>query len=95
MDDYMFRYHVNECRQVTEATSYLEILNYSVRHHLFAVYLLAPSRVLRSASDAIAYILHQDSFYNTCEEHPLTSDEFENFLHRRVRLVRCLSCCEA
>jgi hypothetical protein len=30
MDDYMFRFYVNDCRQVTEATSYVEILNYSV-----------------------------------------------------------------
>ncbi|KAH7170347.1 hypothetical protein EDB81DRAFT_837221 [Dactylonectria macrodidyma] len=29
MDDYMFRYYVNECRVVQEDTSYLEILNYS------------------------------------------------------------------
>ncbi|KAG5915768.1 hypothetical protein E4U42_007913, partial [Claviceps africana] len=53
MDDYMFRYYVDECRTVEEATTYMEILNYS------------------------------DSFYNSCEEHPLTSDEFDNFLHRR------------
>lgn len=26
----------------------------------------------------------QDPAYNTVEEHPLTMDEFENFLHRRV-----------
>lgn len=30
MDDYMFRFYVDECRTVEEATSYLEILNYSV-----------------------------------------------------------------
>jgi hypothetical protein len=30
MDDYLFRHHVNECRPVSEATSYLEIFNYSV-----------------------------------------------------------------
>jgi len=30
MDDYMFRSYVQECKCVTEATSYLEILNYSV-----------------------------------------------------------------
>ncbi|TLD33245.1 hypothetical protein PspLS_00466 [Pyricularia sp. CBS 133598] len=29
MDDYMFHQHVQECEIVTEATSYLEILNYS------------------------------------------------------------------
>ncbi|KAJ3942496.1 uncharacterized protein N0V96_007997 [Colletotrichum fioriniae] len=53
MDDYMFREHVSKCRQVSEATHYVEILNYS------------------------------DAFYNSCEEHPLTMDEFDNFLHRR------------
>lgn len=34
MDDYMFREHVSKCRQVTEATHYVEILNYSVRARL-------------------------------------------------------------
>ncbi|WDK15899.1 hypothetical protein CGRA01v4_07180 [Colletotrichum graminicola] len=53
MDDYMFREHVSKCRQVSEATHYIEILNYS------------------------------DHFYNSCEEHPLTMDEFDNFLYRR------------
>ncbi|OHF00152.1 hypothetical protein CORC01_04560 [Colletotrichum orchidophilum] len=53
MDDYMFREHVSKCRQVAEATHYVEILNYS------------------------------DPFYNSCEEHPLTMDEFDNFLNRR------------
>ncbi|KJK77484.1 hypothetical protein H634G_07223 [Metarhizium anisopliae BRIP 53293] len=53
MDDYMFRFYVDECRTVEEATSYLEILNYS------------------------------DPFYNSCEEHALTEDEFDNFLYRR------------
>ncbi|RSL79927.1 hypothetical protein CEP51_006973 [Fusarium floridanum] len=53
MDDYMFRYYVNECRTVYEDTAYVEIFNYS------------------------------DPFYNSCEEHPLPDDEFDNFLHRR------------
>ena len=30
MDDYMFRSHVESCKNVIESTSYLEILNYSV-----------------------------------------------------------------
>lgn len=29
----------------------------------------------------------QDPVFNVCEEHPLTNDEFENFLNRRVRDV--------
>ncbi|OAQ70216.1 Magnesium transport protein CorA, transmembrane region [Pochonia chlamydosporia 170] len=53
MDDYMFRFYVDECRAVEEATSYVEIFNYS------------------------------DPFYNSCEEHALTDDEFGNFLRRR------------
>ncbi|KAI1854818.1 hypothetical protein JX265_002457 [Neoarthrinium moseri] len=53
MDDYMFRSYVNSCKYVPEATSYLEIFNYT------------------------------DPEYNTDEEHPLTPDEFENFLYRR------------
>jgi hypothetical protein len=30
MDDYFFKGHVTNCRNVTEETSYLEIFNYSV-----------------------------------------------------------------
>jgi hypothetical protein len=30
MDDYLFRSYVKDCICVTEATSYLEIFNYSV-----------------------------------------------------------------
>lgn len=30
MDDYFFQHFVRSCRNVTEATSYLEIFNYSV-----------------------------------------------------------------
>ncbi|KAI2612926.1 uncharacterized protein GGS25DRAFT_477808 [Hypoxylon fragiforme] len=53
MDDYLFRYHVDQCKTVEEKTTYLEILNYS------------------------------DPTYNSCEEHPLvTQDDFENFLRR-------------
>ncbi|KAM4060193.1 corA-like Mg2+ transporter protein [Hirsutella rhossiliensis] len=53
MDDYMFRHYVDECRVVEEATSYVEIFNYS------------------------------DPFYNTCEEHALSTEDFDNFLQRR------------
>ncbi len=35
MDDYMFRSHVTNCKVVREATSYLEILNYSVSRSFF------------------------------------------------------------
>lgn len=31
MDDYFFQNHVRACKNVAEATSYLEIFNYSVR----------------------------------------------------------------
>lgn len=30
MDDYMFKAHVQSCKNVVENTSYLEIFNYSV-----------------------------------------------------------------
>ena len=30
MDEYLFRQFLDECREVSEATSYVEILNYSV-----------------------------------------------------------------
>ncbi|KAJ8065243.1 hypothetical protein OCU04_005945 [Sclerotinia nivalis] len=53
MDDYMFAKNVARCRNVTEHTSYLEMISYS------------------------------DSSLNSIEEHPLTPDEFENFLNRR------------
>ncbi|GKT46002.1 uncharacterized protein ColSpa_06183 [Colletotrichum spaethianum] len=53
MDNYMFREHVSECRQVSEKTHYVEIFNYS------------------------------DPLYDSSEEHPLTMDEFDNFLYRR------------
>lgn len=33
MDDYFFQHFVRSCRNVSEATSYLEIFNYSVRLH--------------------------------------------------------------
>ena len=39
MDDYMFKVHLDECRTVDEATSYVEIFNYTVSgvyHHLLA-----------------------------------------------------------
>lgn len=29
----------------------------------------------------------QDPKYNTCEEHVLSADEFENFIYRRVSLA--------
>ncbi|OWP03416.1 hypothetical protein B2J93_7434 [Marssonina coronariae] len=53
MDDYMFKTNVARCKNVAEATTYLELFSYS------------------------------DPEYNSVEEHPLTPDEFENYLHRR------------
>lgn len=53
MEKYIFDQFLDDCVEITESTSYLEILNYS------------------------------DPNKNSCEEHPLTLDEFENFLHRR------------
>lgn len=34
MEDYLFRHYVDQCRVVKEETSYVEIFNYSVSHHL-------------------------------------------------------------
>ncbi|KAL2074460.1 hypothetical protein VTL71DRAFT_8238 [Oculimacula yallundae] len=53
MDDYMFKANVDRCRNVSEATTYLELFSYS------------------------------DPSLNTVEEHPLTPDEFENYLNQR------------
>ncbi|PSR94268.1 hypothetical protein BD289DRAFT_385478 [Coniella lustricola] len=53
IDDYFFCDFVRACRNITEATSYLEIFNYS------------------------------DPTYDSIEQHPLTLDEFENFLNQR------------
>ena len=38
MDDYLFHFNVKNCRQVSESTSYLEIMNYSVGHVQASVY---------------------------------------------------------
>jgi hypothetical protein len=35
MDDYMFKNHVQGCKNVVENTSYLEIFNYSVGNFLY------------------------------------------------------------
>jgi hypothetical protein len=37
MDDYMFRSYVTQCTCVQEATSYLEVFNYSVSCPVFVV----------------------------------------------------------
>lgn len=34
MDEYMFRFFVDECRVVDERTSYVEIFNYSVSRRM-------------------------------------------------------------
>lgn len=71
MDDYMFKANVDRCRNVVEATTYLELFSYSVWGQL-------KRRVWE-------LICLQDPKYNSVEEHPLTFDEFDNYLHRRVR----------
>jgi hypothetical protein len=40
MDDYMFRLHLDECREVSESTAYVEMLNYSVRRSAHSVCLI-------------------------------------------------------
>lgn len=73
----MFRYYVNECRIVEEDTSYVEILNFSVRGGYCSIWIM-----LNSLTNLRMY--EQDPFYNSCEEHPLTDDEFDNFVFKRV-----------
>ena len=75
MDDYMFNIHVNGCKYVPEATSYLEIFNYSVG-----------TSINHASADFILILIKwsQDPALNSVEEHPLTPDEFENFLNQRV-----------
>ncbi|OHW96292.1 MIT CorA-like divalent cation transporter [Colletotrichum incanum] len=82
MDDYMFRDHVSKCRQVSEATHYVEILNYSgTGRNGWMDGSQARKRYL--VERRLNPIDVQDPFYNSSEEHPLTMDEFDNFLHRR------------
>lgn len=57
MDDYMFRAHVDSCRNVIESTSYLEILNYTVsRNGSLApvVFAPAPAEELMRTPSAVA-----------------------------------------
>lgn len=86
MDDYFFRNHVKACRNVSEDTSYLEIFNYSVcdLSHKPPGWGGGGECFLRADQ-------HQDPSYNTVEQHPLTMDEFDNFLKRKVHLHRCQS----
>lgn len=80
MDDYFFRNHVKACRNVAEDTSYLEIFNYSVRNCLTISPRTRWECLLRAN-------LYQDPSYNTVEQHPLTMDEFDNFLKRKVHTL--------
>lgn len=66
MDDYMFNAHVNQTKVVSEATSYLEIYNYTVRtfalplsflpchafDYMMMVVLVVAQRFLHLSSDA-------------------------------------------
>ncbi|OAA73871.1 Mg2+ transporter protein, CorA-like/Zinc transport protein ZntB [Cordyceps fumosorosea ARSEF 2679] len=40
-------------------------------------------RVVHEETKYLEIFNYSDPFYNSCEEHPLTSDEFDNFLHQR------------
>lgn len=40
-------------------------------------------RVVSEHTSNFEILNYSHPFYNACEEHPLTSDEFDNFLHRR------------
>lgn len=85
MDDYFFKNHVKACRNVIEDTSYLEIFNYSVCDCLTN----SPRTHTREGGECLLRADHyQDPSYNTVEQHPLTMDEFDNFLKRKVRISR-------
>lgn len=68
------RSNVARCRNVIEHTTYLEMVSYSVRD----ASVIMKKLLLTSL---------QDPTLNSIEEHPLTPDEFENFLNRRVRWI--------
>ncbi|KAK0673834.1 hypothetical protein QBC41DRAFT_265485 [Cercophora samala] len=82
MDDYMFKSYVADCKVAQEATSYLEIFNYSVCIPTFISYVTCMKR-----SEADIPNKHQDPALNTVEEHRFRfdelPDEFGNFCHRR------------
>ncbi|TQW10350.1 Magnesium transport protein CorA, transmembrane region [Cordyceps javanica] len=40
-------------------------------------------RVVHEETTYVEIFNYSDPFHNSCEEHPLTPDEFENFLHQR------------
>ncbi|KAF4457546.1 hypothetical protein F53441_596 [Fusarium austroafricanum] len=40
-------------------------------------------RVVKEETSYVQVFNYSDPFYNVCEEHPLTDDEFDNFLHQR------------
>ncbi|KAJ3473033.1 hypothetical protein NLG97_g10556 [Lecanicillium saksenae] len=50
--------------------------------YLFRTY-VQECRVVQEETKYVEIFNYSDPFHNSCEEHPLTPDEFENFLHRR------------
>lgn len=46
MDEYMFKFFLDECRVVDERTSYVEIFNYSVSFLCFLLIYLGQGRKL-------------------------------------------------
>ncbi|KAJ6788656.1 hypothetical protein PWT90_04965 [Aphanocladium album] len=50
--------------------------------YLFRTY-VQECRVVEEETKYVEIFNYSDPFHNSCEEHPLTPDEFENFLHRR------------
>lgn len=82
----MFQTHVDHSKVVTEATSYLEIFNYAVSWGP-----IGSGRRAQPGPGALTDTLAQDPSLNYIEEHPLTADEFENFLNRRVRTTGVLA----
>ncbi|KAK3302089.1 uncharacterized protein B0T15DRAFT_403587 [Chaetomium strumarium] len=84
----MFQWHVKDCTCVQEATSYLEIFNYSVSVLIRGLDLLrARGKVGNGGFVADGIFVVQEPSHNTVEEHRFRldelPDEFSNFLHRR------------
>ncbi|KAM0562190.1 hypothetical protein ACHAPJ_002635 [Fusarium lateritium] len=51
--------------------------DYLFRHYV------GQCRIVKEETSYVEIFNYSDPFYNTCEEHPLTDDEFDNFIHRK------------
>lgn len=81
MDQFIFRESLMQCRCVEEATSYVEIRNYTVSRHPISCLPILP----RICADW-RIPPQQDPARYSVEQHPLTYDELHNFAHEKVRI---------